>query len=358
MRITNGMMQASVMNSLYGNMNSMNKLYEQMSTMKKIQRPSDDPIIAGRSLKLRLNVLETEQHERNVQEATSWMDITETALSNMQEILKDIRTRCNQAANDSLTADDRKKIKEDIVQLYKQLQLESNTTYAGRYVFSGYKTDKPMFLTEDTALKEDITLTKDIILGGDMTLVADVTFPDGTVAQAGTVIPKGTSLPAGTEISQGNVLPKETMNPEVAGNIDGHTIHYEIGVGNTIEVNTIGVDALMGNISRDISDIIEALDNPNADLNQVFTGKLAAFDERLSEVSSLISDLGSRQTRLDYTESRLVDDKTNFTELLGETENVDIEQVFTDFNSQYMVYQSALQAASKLISNTLGDYLR
>ena len=148
MRITNGMMQSTVLNSLYTNMNSMNKLYEQMSTLKKIQKPSDDPIIAGRTLKLRLNVLETEQHEKNVKEASSWMSVTESALTNMQEILKDIRTRCAQGANDSLTTEDREKICDDINQLYQQLQQESNATYAGRYVFSGYKTNQPMFVDD------------------------------------------------------------------------------------------------------------------------------------------------------------------------------------------------------------------
>lgn len=304
MRITNGMMQTTVMNSLYGNMNKMNTLYAQMSSMKKIQRPSDDPIIAGRSLKLKLTVLQTEQHTSNVQEANSWMDTSETALSNIQEILKDIRTRCNQGANDSLTTEDRNKIIDSVVQLQQQLQHESNTTYAGRYLFSGFKTDQPMYCDDP------------------------------------------------------NNPGKKILNPNVNGQIDGQVINYEVGVGNTIGINTLGVDKLMSAIDTNIEDLVAALNDPTADLNDVFSTKLGEFDKCLSDVSSLISDLGSKQTRLDYTQSRLIDDKTSFTELLANTEDVDIEQVYTDFNAQYMVYQSALQAASKLISNTLGDFLR
>lgn len=285
-------------------MSSMNKLYEQMSTLKKIQRPSDDPIIAGRSLKLRLNVLEAEQHQSNVQEAVSWMESSEAALSNIQEILKDIRTRCNQAASDSLATEDREKIKEDILQLYKQVQTESNATYAGRYLFSGYKTDQPMYIDDPGNLGEKM------------------------------------------------------LNPAVEGNITNQKISYEIGVGSKLEVNTLGVDGLMRDIDTYIDQIVTTLADPDADLSVSFTDKLNDFDNALSKVASLIADVGSRQMRLDYTSSRLLDDKTNFTELLSKTENVDIEQIYTEFNAQYMVYQSALQAASKLITNTLGDYLR
>jgi flagellar hook-associated protein 3 FlgL len=90
MRVTNGMIRNNMLNSLYTNMNRLDTLYNQMNTLKKVQRPSDDPIITGRALKLKLNVLETQQHQHNVKEATSWMEVSQTALSNVTEIIKDI----------------------------------------------------------------------------------------------------------------------------------------------------------------------------------------------------------------------------------------------------------------------------
>ena len=43
--------------------------------------------------------------------------------------------------------------------------------------------------------------------------------------------------------------------------------------------------------------------------------------------------------------------------VLSETEDIDMEEVYTNFNVQYATYQSALQAMSKVITNTLADYL-
>lgn len=404
-------------------MGRLDTLFTQMNTLKKIQRPSDDPIVAGRSLKLRINVMEAEQHKNNVDEAKAWMDVTEAALSNMTEILKEIRTRANQAANGTLTADDRQKIVNDMEELYKQLQQESNVTYAGRYVFSGFKTDQPVYLEKDTKLEnssvisnklnlgEDIeadigtvlkkgsilendifaadgtriaekgvALVDDIILDtkttisrgstiepgskleghvvleGEITLSADAILPDGTTIPAGTTLPKGTILPVGT------TLPKGTLNPEVLGKISNQDIKYEVGVGTTVGVNTLGMPELMSQIGPDIESIITALksDPPLSDeeLNKLFTDMIGTMDERLSTVSEMTASLGSRQSRLEYTESRLIDDKTNLTELLSKTEDVNLEDTYVDFNTQYMVYQSALQATSKIVMTNLGDFLR
>lgn len=421
MRITQGMIQNSSLNTMYNNMNNLNTLYNQMNTLKKIQRPSDDPIIAGRSLKLRLNVMEAEQYSSNVDEAVSWMEVTEAALDNTTEIIKDIRTRCVQASNGTLTEEDRMKLVSDMEQLYNQLKQESNVTYAGRYVFSGYKTDQPVFLeketeldkdtelkapmkltgemelSDETELKGEITIkagtliTTDIVLKttdiktpdlsvsplpegievtGDVvtikagtdtsSLSVDVVIQEGTKLQAGTTLPKGVEVPVGTQLSAGTKLPAGVLNPNVHGYSKGQNIEYEIGVNNTININTLGMPEMMHKLLNNIEDMIAQIsdeDVTDEQLNEIFTGMIGDMDERLKETSKMTADLGSRQNRLEYTQSRLEDDQINFTELLSNTEDVDLEEVYVEFNAQYMIYQSGLQATSKIIMNTLADFL-
>ncbi len=124
MRVTNGMMQLNTLNSLNSNMASLDKLFAQMSTLKKIQNPSDDPIVAGRALKLRIDVNQIEQYETNTEEAMSWMEVSASALTNMKDIMIDVRTRLNQAANGTLTTEDRQKILADIEQLTEPKQVD------------------------------------------------------------------------------------------------------------------------------------------------------------------------------------------------------------------------------------------
>lgn len=150
MRVTSGILSNNLLFSLNRNLEGMSKLEQKMSTGKKISKPSDDPIIASRSMKFRTNLSEIDQYERNVDDANSWMDITEQSIKNVEDILGKIRELSVQGANGTLETGDRDKIATEISQLKEQLVQEGNATYAGRYIFTGYKTDKKLLFDENT----------------------------------------------------------------------------------------------------------------------------------------------------------------------------------------------------------------
>lgn len=159
MRITNKMMTNNMMSNINKNKLNMTTLEEQYSSGKKIQKPSDDPIVAVRALKLRTNLSElTQYYEKNIPDAQSWMDVTESSLTTINNILKQVNTYCVQGSSDTLTASDRSSLSENLKQMKEQIYQEGNANYAGRYVFSGYKTDSSLTFTEDMDnLSYDIT---------------------------------------------------------------------------------------------------------------------------------------------------------------------------------------------------------
>ena len=151
MRITNKMMTNNVLTNINGNKNSLSKLEQQYSTGLKISKPSEDPIVAVRALKLRTNLNELNQYyEKNIPDALSWMDVTESALGTINEILTEVHTSCVQGASDTLTTDDRNAILANLKQYKEQIYQEGSSNYAGRYVFTGYKTDTSLVFDEET----------------------------------------------------------------------------------------------------------------------------------------------------------------------------------------------------------------
>ncbi len=151
MRITNKMMTNNALYNINTNKNLLDILESRYSSGKKITRPSDDPIVAVRALKFRTNLTEIEQYTgKNIPDALNWMEVTEGSLETINSIISSMNTYCNQGANDHLTAEDRNSIVINLQQYAKQLYQEGNTNYAGRYVFSGYKTDTPLVFNEDT----------------------------------------------------------------------------------------------------------------------------------------------------------------------------------------------------------------
>ena len=142
MRITNNMIMKNTKVNINSNKVGVDTLNTQMTTQKKIDRPSDDPVIAIRALRLRSSLSQINQYyERNIPDAESWLEVTETALTNMRKVLTDIHTQCVNGANDTLTAEDRNIILNQLQSLAEQVYSEGNADYAGRTVFTGYKTN-------------------------------------------------------------------------------------------------------------------------------------------------------------------------------------------------------------------------
>lgn len=159
MRVTTKMMTNSTLMNINNNKRALAKLDNQYSTGQKISRPSEDPVVAVRALKLRDNLNQLNQYyERNIPDAKSWMDITEGALTNINTVLTRVYEQCNQGSNDPLSAKDRTSIISNLKECVSQIYQEGNTNYAGRYVLTGHKTNTSLIFTEDNSdLNYEIT---------------------------------------------------------------------------------------------------------------------------------------------------------------------------------------------------------
>src|SRR5574344_540321 len=101
MRVTTKMMTNSTLMNISNNKRTLSRLDNQYSTGQKISRPSEDPVVAVRALKLRDSLNQLNQYyERNIPDAMSWMDVTEGALTNINSVLTRVYEQCNQGSND------------------------------------------------------------------------------------------------------------------------------------------------------------------------------------------------------------------------------------------------------------------
>lgn len=150
MRITNNMINKNSMRNINSNKLVVDFLNTQMTTQKKISRPSEDPVVAIRALRLRSNLNELNQYyEKNIPDAESWLEITEGALNNMKTILTDVYSQCVNGSTDTLNQEDRNAILKNLQSLREQIYEEGNANYAGRTVFTGYKTNSRLTFGED-----------------------------------------------------------------------------------------------------------------------------------------------------------------------------------------------------------------
>lgn len=158
MRITNKIMQRNNLSNINTNKVYQDKLSTQMSTQKKVSRPSDDPVVSIRALRLRSNVTEvTQYYSKNIPDAESWLDVTEDALKNLTEIITNMIGQCTKASNGDLKSADRQIILEQLKALGDEVYSTGDADYAGRYVFTGYRTDTSLSFDKEYNTKYEIT---------------------------------------------------------------------------------------------------------------------------------------------------------------------------------------------------------
>ena len=164
MRITNRIMQRNNLSNINTNKIYQDKLSTQMSSQKKINRPSDDPVVAIRALRLRSNVTEiTQYYTKNIPDAESWLKVTEDAISSLADIIKSMKSRCEKAVSSYLNTQNRQIILEEMQNLGQSIYATGDSDYAGRYVFTGYRTDTSLSFLE--AMQQNYTITEQLDKG-------------------------------------------------------------------------------------------------------------------------------------------------------------------------------------------------
>lgn len=161
MRMTNKIIQNNSLYNINNNKVLQDKLSTQLSTQKKLTRPSDDPVIAIRALRLRSDVSQIKQfYEKNAPDAESWIKVTSDALNTTTEVINSMIEQATKGSNKDLGYEDLDIITTQLKALKDEFYATGNVDFAGRYVFTGFRTDTTLTYTED--MTQDFTITEQI----------------------------------------------------------------------------------------------------------------------------------------------------------------------------------------------------
>jgi flagellar hook-associated protein 3 FlgL len=188
-------------NNALSNINR-NKIYQddlnnQLATGKRINRPSDDPVVAIRALRLRTDVSQINQYyEKNIPDAQHWLSLTETSIKTTISVIKDIVEQCEKGSSDTLQVSDRNKIIDNLKALRDEIYATGDADYAGRYIFTGYRTDTSLSFGKDVKQKEySITESFDINDLEKMSYIDSKALPDiAATASASLTVPPDTQV--------------------------------------------------------------------------------------------------------------------------------------------------------------------
>ena len=145
---------------------------------------------------------------------------------------------------------------------------------------------------------------------------------------------------------------------------DGNSIEYQGNTGKinrrisgnfTININVTGQDILDTNIFNSALNLRTALEND--DTNEI-ANMIDSIDSASEKMISLNTSVGSIQNQLELAEDRLRTANLNLATFISDTEDVDLASAITQYNSEEMAYQAALQSTANILRLNILDFLK
>ncbi|MBN1517209.1 flagellar hook-associated protein FlgL [Candidatus Sumerlaeota bacterium] len=391
MRITQNTIYNSAIRQVQLATQRLMEKQEIVSTQKQINRVSDDPVSALRVLDLDHLIGQVEQFERNIDRVGSLLDIYDTTLNQVTEILTQAKELVlGEASNAQSTTDTREAAAVELISLLQEMVQLANYKFDGRYIFAGTLDNLPAFtgidaaITPDAGNTSDATATVTVSNPVDMNMgdtyeiifTAPATFDVMNTATGATVL-TGETYVSGDSISFDGlqvVIEDGTLAP-AAGDLfqiqvavpgvylgNSQAQQVEIESDNFVPMNFTGDAVFQGaglsggeDIFALLNEAVEALRDGDV---IAIDALLDRFDQGISQSGTFLATVGTRQGAVDSASSRLTNVKLGFKTLKSDLEDADITDAIVEYNQAQLAYEASLQAAGESMQISLLDFLR
>ncbi|HET9732173.1 MAG TPA: hypothetical protein VFP54_05810 [Acidimicrobiales bacterium] len=292
-RVTPGIVSDQVQASLASNQLSIAQLEEQISSGQAISKPSDSPVGVVQAMSTQAALSRGQQYVANAQDGLGWLGAANTALSSSVTQLDQIRNIALQAGSATSQPATYADLAQQVQGIRQELLSAANTTYLNRPVFAG---------TASTTQAYD---SSGNYLGSG-------NAPTRTVAP-------GTSLPVSVTAPFGS-----------------------------------GANSVFAAVDKIISDLKSGTP---ASIANVTGGDLSSLDTAISTLSTAAGQVGETYQQMQYLSDQAVAANQTLSTQLSSLQDVNLAQAASQLQMQQNSYQAALWAASKVIQNSLLQYL-
>lgn len=298
-RITTLMTAQTTISNLNQQLSQLTSYENELSTGLSINQPSDNPFGASLALQLKGQLSALGSYNANIGDGSAWTSLADTSLMNIGDQVQTVQSLVIQAANGTSTPAELNAAATEVNQLIAGIKQDAGAQYDGQYVFSG---------TSGTAPYQ----------GG-----ANDTYQGNSGAVNRSIGPGGTAVQVNTDISQLLGGGQAAGDGKLLNTL--RNIEQDLQAGNTVSL----------------------------------TSDLTALQHNMGTLGQIQANVGSVQDQLQMASSRIQNLQTEVQTQLGDTEDVNMAQVVTQYSTAQASYNAALQAsASVLQTDSLANFLK
>jgi len=311
MRITNNMMLKNYLNNLNSNLTTLTDYQYKVASNKNINKLSDDPVALISIMSANARLQKNAEYQETVQSAIAWLEQTDTAVYQLNEVIQSAYETLVNAANDSMAPEDKASSAAYIAQLRDQVVVIANTQSGSKFLFGGYNVNSKPFVVDSTG--------KLLYNGYDM---------------------------------------MDSANPDLELQ-KGQSLAFELGAGIVMDISITGVELLGAgekNVYYVLDKIYDALmnDAPAAELGKYITD----LQECQHNVLTTDAKVGGMINRLNLLKNRYEEEELTYREQKSILEDVDLAEAYTNYSMAMTVYNAALKVGTQIIQASILDYMK
>ncbi len=303
---------------------NLNKTMLQLSTGKRIVTPADDPAGAAKVLGLNQAKSRTEQFQDNIDILKSSLQVEETALNGVVDILQRVRELTIQANNDTYDATQRAAIGLEIQEHFEAITAFANTTNGnGGFLFGGYNN-------------------------------RDVPFENvaGVVNYKGDQGEQLLQISATRQVASGNNGFDTFMN--VRGTDNGNTTITPV-----INRPPMSVFAVVKELEVALSTNAGVTPPSSAQetFHQTMSRAIGNIDAALGQIANVQSGIGARMNAVESQENVNEDYLVQVASTLSDTQDLDYTEAISRLEQQQIGLQAAQQTFTKIQGLSLFNFI-
>lgn len=299
MRVTTRTAVSTLIQNLDRSFGRIVRYQQQLSSGSRLNNLSDDPAAVQRSLALRSELRNIEQYQKNIDDGSAWLELSEASLNELEAIFVEARGLAVQGASDTFDAQQRAVIGDQVDQFVEHALSLSESRFRGRYIFGGTETSDPPYLAVRSAGKID------------------------------SLAPRG----------------------DTSGSIE-----REVSDGIMVTVNVSGREIFEGSLNA-FDVLINLRDALQTNDVKGVRNSLTELGDMREKISSVRGAVGARVNRMELTRNVLDRVSVEMTSVLSEDEDVDLTATIVNLQQEQDVFQAALASGRAVIPQSLMDFI-